>query len=279
VAEALTLLLALFIDLAIGEYPAPVHPVVWMGGVITAGLKLAPRRSRAGQLIYGALLVGFVVALFSLPVYFLLRYINSLSALLGVVAAAFILKATFSFSELRRAGQGVQRRLERGELAEARRQTALLVSRDTSRLEAPYLSSAVVEMTAESLTDAVVSPLFYWLLLGVPGALAYRAVNTLDARIGYHGGCEYLGKAAARLDDALNFIPARLSALLLAAAAALIRRRGKESWRLMLRQHGRTESPNAGWTMAAVAGALGVSLEKPGVTGWGRVITCRFRLI
>ncbi len=260
----MTLLLALLIDVAAGEYPAPAHPVVWMGGVITAELKLAPRRSRPAQLIYGALMVCFTVALFSLPAYFLLQYASSLSTVVGVVMAGLVLKASFAFKELHRAGQRVRQCLGQGELTAARRQTALLVSRDTTQLEPPALSSAVVEMTAESLTDAVVAPLLYWLLLGAPGAIAYRVVNTMDARIGYHGGYEYLGKAAAKLDDALNFVPARLSALLLTAAAGLSRRRGREAWRVMLRHHGRTESPNAGWTMAAMAGVLGVKLEKHG---------------
>jgi adenosylcobinamide-phosphate synthase len=109
-----------------------------------------------------------------------------------------------------------------------------------------------------------VAPLLYFALFGVPGALAYRAINTLDAMIGYHGHFEYLGRAAAKLDDLANLIPARLSALLIIAAAALSGAAAGDAARIALRDHARTESPNAGWPMAAMAGALGVRLEKLG---------------
>jgi adenosylcobinamide-phosphate synthase len=109
-----------------------------------------------------------------------------------------------------------------------------------------------------------VAPLFYFLIFGIPGAIAYRVVNTLDAVIGYHGKYEYSGKFAARLDDVLNFIPARLTALLLVSAGFLSRRDGRKSWQVACDEHKKTESPNAGWPMAAMAGALSVQLEKVG---------------
>ena len=121
-----------------------------------------------------------------------------------------------------------------------------------------------MESVAESTCDSLVAPLFYFLLFGVPGAIAYRVVNTLDAMIGYHGKYEYLGKFVSRLDDILNFIPARLTALLLVLAAFLSGRSGRASWRVALSEHSKTESPNAGWTLAALAGALDVRLEKVG---------------
>jgi len=117
---------------------------------------------------------------------------------------------------------------------------------------------------AENTCDSFVAPFFYFLLLGVPGAIAYRVVNTLDAMVGYHGEYEYLGKFASRLDDVLNFIPARLTALLLVLATFLSGRGAPASWRVMLHDHAKTESPNAGWAMAAMAGGLGVQLEKVG---------------
>ena len=257
------MLLALAIDLAIGEYPGYLHPVAWMGGVISMLLRPAPRQSTA-RFIYGALAVCSCIALFSALAYFLLVYLKGLSLLAYVIAAAILLKATFSLRGLCRAAQKVKRLLENGELMMARQETGYLVSRDTQTLDSQRLTSAIMEMSAESVTDSFVAPLLYWLLLGVPGAIAYRVVNTFDSRIGYHGEYEYLGKFAARADDLLNYIPARISGLLLVAAAYLSQRDGKRAWRIMLRDHRRTESPNAGWTMAAMAGALGVQLEKPG---------------
>jgi len=107
-----------------------------------------------------------------------------------------------------------------------------------------------------------VAPLFYFLLFGVPGAIAYRVVNTFDAMIGYHGKWEHLGKFAARLDDVANFIPARITALIIALAAWICKKNMQQAWHIMLRDHKKTHSPNAGWTMSAIAGALGVQLEK-----------------
>ncbi|MGD9116886.1 MAG: cobalamin biosynthesis protein [Dehalococcoidia bacterium] len=260
----LVLPLALAIDLAIGSYPYPLHPVVWMGRVISAGLKIAPKRGNKARFVYGVFMVCFTVALFGVPVYFLLSYIRGLSPLAYLFLAALLLKATFSVRGLYRAAMKVKRLLAQSKIAEARKETGYLVSRDTKQLGRRALTSAVVEMSAESLTDAIVAPLFYWLLLGVPGAVAYRVVNTFDARIGYHGQYEYLGKFAARLDDVLNYIPARIAGLVLAAAAYLKRENGGAAWRIMRRDRSRTESPNAGWTMAAAAGALEVRLEKAG---------------
>ena len=131
-------------------------------------------------------------------------------------------------------------------------------------LPQPLLVSATVESVAENTSDSFVAPLFYFLLLGIPGAIAYRVVNTLDAMVGYHGEYEYLGKFASKLDDVLNFIPARLTALLLVVAAFLSKRSASASWRVALSDHSKTESPNAGWPMAAVAGALNVQLETVG---------------
>ena len=125
------------------------------------------------------------------------------------------------------------------------------------------MSSSAIESVAEGLCDSVVAPLFYFLIFGLPGAFAYRAINTLDSMIGYRGKYEYLGKFAARLDDVLNYIPARLAFLFIVIAASL-KKMGREAWQVARRDHTQTSSPNAGWPMAAMAGALHVRLEKPG---------------
>ncbi|HEX8951898.1 MAG TPA: adenosylcobinamide-phosphate synthase CbiB, partial [Polyangia bacterium] len=139
-----------------------------------------------------------------------------------------------------------------------------LVSRDTALLDEPLLAAAAVESVAENASDSLVAPLCFFVVAGVPGAIAYRACNTLDAMIGYHGATEWLGKAAARLDDAANLVPARLTAALLVVASALAGGSPGGALRTWWRDGGRTESPNAGRPMAAMAGALGVELEKVG---------------
>lgn len=260
----LILPLALVIDLAFGEYPRPLHPVVWIGQVISWQLKLSPKNGAKARFVYGILIVFLTIALFTVPVYFILFYIRGMSAIAFVAVAALLLKSTFSLRGLSQAAGKVRRLLSSGELAGAREEMGYLVSRDTRGLDEGQIVSATVEMTTESVTDSLVAPLFYWLLLGVPGAIAYRVVNTFDSMIGYHGEYEYLGKFAARLDDVLNYIPARIAGLLLVVSACLERANGGRAWHVMLRDHARTESPNAGWTMSAAAGALGVPLEKPG---------------
>jgi adenosylcobinamide-phosphate synthase len=197
------------------------------------------------------------------PAYYIIFYAWRWNVITGVIVAALLLKSTFSIRGLRRTALKIRTLLQEGNLAKTRFEMRALVSRDTSGLTEPLLASAAVESVAEGTCDSLVAPLFYFLLLGVPGAVGYRAVNTLDAMIGYHGRYEYLGKFAARLDDVLNYIPARLAVLMLLLAAVLYKN-GRKAWRTARREHSRTASPNAGWTIAATAGALNVRLEKMG---------------
>ncbi len=255
--------LALIIDLVLGDPPNSLHPVAWMGRAISY-LERVTIGHPWFQFIYGLVMTLVVVALFTVPVYFLLIYLEDVSLVAYVVVGALLLKLMFSFRGLKKTALRIKRLLLAEKLAEARFELRSLVSRDTSRLPRPLLVSATVESVAESTCDSLVAPFFYFVLFGVPGAVAYRAVSTLDSMIGYHGRYEYLGKFAARLDDVLNFIPARLAALLMVLAAFFSRRNSRRSWQAMLRDHARTESPNAGWPMAAAAGALNVQLEKVG---------------
>jgi adenosylcobinamide-phosphate synthase len=180
------------------------------------------------------------------------------------VAAALVLKPAFAARMLLDAGQDVERALARADLAAARAGLQVLVSRDVSALGPGLLAAAAVESLGENVSDSLVAPLLWYAVAGVPGAWAYRAVNTADAMVGYRGPYEWLGKAAARLDDLANLLPARVTALLIVIAAALCRADAAGAWRTLRRDGARTASPNAGWPMAALAGALGVRLEKAG---------------
>ena len=260
----LILLIAVAIDMALGEPPRYIHPVVWMGKVISLLEKGSISKSRIAPFLYGLAMVLLVTGLFVTPIYFILQYLENLNSAIYIIIGAFFLKATFSIRELRQAALRIKRLLQEDKLDEARFGLRSLVSRDTQGLPKPLLISAVVESVAENASDSFVAPLFYFLLLGIPGAIAYRVVNTMDAMIGYHGRYEYLGKFTGRLDDILNFIPARLTALLIVLAAFLSGRNGRASWKIAFSEHAKTESPNAGWPMAAIAGALNVRLEKTG---------------
>jgi len=191
-------------------------------------------------------------------------YLLSLNPVIYVILSAYLLKNTFALRGLWQAVEDVKLCLRRGDPAGARLKARALVSRDTSDLSGEQLISAAVESCAENLCDSFIAPLFYFAVFGLPGAMVYRIVNTFDAMIGYRGRWEYTGKFAARLDDALNYIPSRLSALLIVTASGVCRADAGGSWRTMLAQHGRTNSPNAGWSMGAMAGSLGVTLEKSG---------------
>ena len=263
------LAMALTIDLTLGDPTNPIHPVFWLGKVISLEMKLAPGRGRLAQLAYGTAMVVVTTGLLAAGAYFLLDYIKEADARqvntgVYIVVAGLLLKFSFSIRGLGKAADKVRVSLKQGNLADARKQVGYLVSRNTSQLDEPQLVSATVESVSESANDSFVAPLFYFLILGVPGAIAYRVVNTFDAMVGYHGKYEYLGKFAARLDDLMNLIPARLTALLIVVAAFVCKKNGRRAWRIMVRDYEKTESLNAGWPMSATAGALGSRLEKTG---------------
>lgn len=258
----LLLALALILDLAFGDPPDAFHPVAWMGKVISFLERRGLSRPVSSHFAYGIMLTIAIVALFTIPTYFLLAYLKGVSLVAYVIVGAVFLKLTFSFRGLRRTALKIKSLLQDKKLDKARFELRALVSRDASTLSQPQLVSATVESVAESTCDSFVAPLFFFLIFGVPGAIAYRVISTLDSRIGYHGKYEHLGKFASRVDDVLNYIPARITALLLVAAAFFYGRSGKRAWQVALSDHPKTASPNAGWPMAATAGALNVQLEK-----------------
>jgi adenosylcobinamide-phosphate synthase len=183
------------------------------------------------------------------------------------IFSALALKPIFAYRNLRRAMSKVAEALARNDLVEARRLTAWhLVSRDTSDLSAAEVAGAAIESLAENLTDSVTAPLLAYAWGGLSAAWAYRFINTADAMWGYRNPeFEQLGKFPAQLDDILNWLPARLTAWLLVLAAGLVGAEAAQARQTMLAFHHTTPSPNAGWTMSAMAGALGVTLHKRGV--------------
>jgi adenosylcobinamide-phosphate synthase len=257
------LLAAVALDAVVGEPPNAVHPVAWMGGVAAPFARRALRLGPHGQLLAGGVLALVLPAVFALVSAILLRTARVWTPL-AVLAAIALLKPTFALRALGLAAQRVRDSLAAGELEQARRDLGCLCSRDASTLDPSLVIASTVESLAENASDSFVAPLFYYTLFGLPGAVFYRAVNTLDAMIGYRGRYEHLGKAAARLDDVLNFVPARLTALALLLVAPAFGASSRRGWRVVRRDGGRTESPNAGRPMAAMAGLLGVELEKPG---------------
>jgi len=260
----LVLVAALAVDLTLGEYPRTLHPVVWMGRVIRTCERGAPRAGLPlAQLGFGALMaVGIPAAFaaFSAALIALMRH----SPLATFVVEVYFLKASFALSALGRSAREVDNALRGGDIDGARTGLRSLCSRDPSVLGERELVAGAVESVAENASDSFVAPVLFFAVFGVPGAIAYRAINTLDAIVGYRGRYEYLGKASAHLDDLANLVPARLTAALLLLAGAILGKdaaRGLATWR---RDACRTESPNAGRPMSAMAGLLRVQLAKPG---------------
>jgi len=258
------LLAAVAIDLIIGEPPNYLHPVVWMGKTISFLERFDKGKSNAIQFTWGIAMVVFTLALFITPVYLALFYLKEYSFIGYLVLGTLLLKPTFSLKGLQKAALVIKTLLQENKLDKVRYELRSLVSRDTGDLSEPQLVSATVESISENSCDSFVAPLFYFMLFGIPGAIGYRVVNTFDAMIGYRGEYEYLGKFASKLDDILNYIPARITALFTVIAAFLSGRNGRLSWQTAMAEHTKTESPNAGWPMAAMAGALNVQLEKMG---------------
>ncbi len=288
--------LATLLDLALGErvFPRGLHPVVWMGKVIRALVALLRKclsTQDAGQgddsrrllsprvleLLCGTAMVVLVSGGFAAAAYCLLEGLQGLSGVVYVLVGSLVLKSTFAVSMLGEAARRVHRALDAGRLEDARCELRALVSRDTSGLTPELAAAAAVESVAENASDSFLAPWLAFALFGIPGAVAYRALNTLDSMIGYRGEYEYLGKSSARLDDVVNLVPSRLSAVLIVLGGLVQRfhppQRGisssrwdeaRAAWRVTRRDHGQTESPNAGWPMSAMAGSLGVQLQKVG---------------
>ncbi|MBM4044577.1 MAG: cobalamin biosynthesis protein CobD [Planctomycetes bacterium] len=253
------ILAAVALDLLLGDprwLPHPVRGIGW----------LAQRLEPVTRKLLWPRLAGIVTALTVIGVaglcaYGLIALGKRLHPLAGDVVSILIIWTTIAARDLARHSTAVYRALAAGDLAEARKRLSMMVGRDTERLDEPEVARAAVESVAESIVDGVTAPLFFAVVAGPVGAMVYRAINTLDSTFGYKDE-RYLkfGWASARIDDAANFIPARLTAPLVAVAAALLRERPAASLQILWRDARNHASPNAGFAEAAMAGALGVQL-------------------
>ncbi len=261
--QAGAVVVAFALDSLFGEPPSRVHPVAWMGKALGASGAPWPRLAPAGQFLCGAAawVVGsgvvFAAAVFALALLRRLPQLPTWTPLVEVLMLGVLLKPLLAWRMLRDEVADVERALAAG-LEEGRRRLSRLVSRDTRRLSADQVRESALESLAENLNDSLVAPLFWFCLGGLPAAALYRFANTADAMWGYRDRWEWAGKWAARADDLLSYVPARLTALLLALTAGRSPRGLEAVARL-------TPSPNSGWPMGMLALALGVRLSKPGV--------------
>lgn len=255
------------IDLLLGDPAWMPHPVVFMGRCISALEKLlrrifpqTPKGELAGGVILAAVLPLGTLALTGLCVWGLGLVHPALSFALQVLWCWQALAA----KGLRQESENVRRALDTGTLDDARKAVSRIVGRDTAALSREGVIRAAVETVAENFSDGVVAPLFWMLLGGAPLALAYKAVNTMDSMVGYKNDRYlYFGRAAAKLDDAANWLPSRLAALLLVAAAPLTGQNAGRAFAIWRRDRRKHASPNSAQTESAMAGALGVQLAGP----------------
>lgn len=253
---------AFILDCLIGDPRSKFHPVVLIGNLIAW---LEKRFYRAEDSNMTKFSMGFLLMLLVLLI--------SYDVAWGVVTAAageswlsygvqaLLLSFTISPRSLAAAGKEIQQYLWADDLAEARKKVGWIVGRDTQSLDASEVTRATVETIAENIVDGIIAPFFFFFLGGVPLAVAYRAANTMDSMLGYKNDKYlYFGRAAARLDDVLNYIPARITGILLVLAAGILRLDMKNAWRIMRRDAAQHPSPNGGFPEAATAGALGIRL-------------------
>ncbi|MFZ5450184.1 MAG: adenosylcobinamide-phosphate synthase CbiB [Thermodesulfobacteriota bacterium] len=265
---SLPFLLAYLLDLLLGDPPGWPHPVRLLGRIIQYWEStLYQDRVGAGALFWLAVMGTTFVLLFGV-----LLFMALVPPWAGVAVLTYCLYAGLATRSLHQESLMVEEALGRGDLEGARAHLALIVGRETAHLSPDEIRRAVIETVAENLADGVVAPMFYILTLGLPGLFFYKAANTMDSMVGYKNYW-YLrfGKVAARVDDVLNFIPARLTALLMIFATVLLGLDWRGACRSLWRDRSHAASPNAGWPEAAMAGALGVRLGGPS-TYFGRLV-------
>jgi adenosylcobinamide-phosphate synthase len=267
------LILAIILDLIIGD-PSPwkpwkriynLHPIVWLGQLTKKLRPYFKAQNATVEKFYGILLALIIIGVITIPTYLSMYYLYIFfGAIAYLIAALVIFKLTICIKLETDGAIAVAKALKANDLVEAKKY-AHFSRRDATNLSGPQIGSAVIESMVENLTDFKLSPFIYYAFFGLPGAVAFRAINTLDGMVGYKDK-EHIntGWFSANLDNIVNYIPSRFTAVLMIISAAILGYDYKSAWRIAKRDHKRVQSRNHGWQMAAIAGALHIQLEKPG---------------
>ncbi|NPA61956.1 MAG: cobalamin biosynthesis protein [Methanococci archaeon] len=266
--------ISVIFDRIFGEPPECVHPTVWIGNLISFLediFKSTNCKNKIRDFIFGTLIALITITIVGISSFLVEKLIFFLPTPINYITYGAVLSTAIGYKSLFDFCKRPVMLLKEGNLEKAREAVQHVVSRDTSQLDEEHVLSASIESLSENITDSIIGALFYATLFGMPGAFVYRAINTLDAMIGYKNE-KYLwyGKFSARLDDVVNFIPSRLSGILLIATSPLYGGSVKGAIYGFLKEANRVSSPNSGYTMATLANALNITLEKIGVYKIGR---------
>ena len=259
---------ALLLDFLIGDPKTKYHPTAWIGKLIAVLVPFSRNNSPKKELFGGILIVFVVVTIVSTLLVALdfgisLLTIDVVSLVVSIVVGSILLKTTIAIRGMQKHALSVVDALEKDDLDSARNHLSMIVKRNTKHLDKNHISSAVLESVSENTVDGITGPLFYYAIFGLPGAFVYRAINTIDSMVGYKTSLfRNIGWFGANCDTILNYIPSRLTGLVMILSALILGYNWKESFYIMRRDGRKLESPNAGFPIAALAGALGTKLEK-----------------
>jgi len=259
---------ALGIDFVFGDPKNRYHPTAWIGTLIAKLTPLAKNQNtyveKLGGIFVVAITVGVVVTLLSiLDTGISLLTTDWVTIVVSGVVVVILLKTTIAIRGMEKHAKAVIESLDQNNLDMARTNLSMIVKRNTKNLDKNHVISGVLESISENTVDGITGPLFYFALFGLPGAFVYRVINTVDSMIGYKTDIfKNVGWFGATCDTILNYIPSRLTGLVMIISAAILQNNWKESYKIMIRDGKKTESPNAGYPMAALAGALETKFEK-----------------
>lgn len=253
----------IILDLIIGDPDFIPHPVVIIGKLISyLEEKLADNSSsKNNQIIRGIILTITVFGLSYFFIFFILKTAFNLNLYFGIILNVYLFSTTIAIKGLAKAGSNIYQALESNDIKLARQKISMIVGRDTDNMAPTDIIRAAIETIAENTSDGIIAPLFFFWLGGVPLAMAYKAVNTMDSMLG-HKNTKYIyfGKASARLDDFFNYIPARITGFIFCFIAFLFDNYNKNAWNILKKDAKKHPSPNAGYPEAAAAGALSIRL-------------------
>ena len=259
---------AVILDLLVGDPKNKFHPTSWIGSLIAKLVPIIQNKSPRREKFGGIILVIFLTTLVTTILVFLEVAIQNIAfdfigIIVSVIVGVILLKTTIAIRGMEKHAMAVMESIERNDLDAARNNLSMIVKRNTKNLDKNHVLSGTLESISENTVDGVTGPLFYFAFFGIPGAFIYRIINTIDSMIGYKTSIfTNVGWFGANCDKILNYLPSRITSLMMVIGAMILGNDWRKSYKIMKRDGKNTESPNAGYSMAALAGALGTRFEK-----------------